>query len=132
MNDPAPALEQALAVALRTLAARKAEHLVALDLREMSSFTDFFVICHGNSDRQVKSLVEEVLEKVKEQTGRRATVEGLASADWVLLDYGDFVVHVFSAEARDFYRLERLWGDAGQLDLRPVTRQAAVADDQRR
>lgn len=132
MSDPLRALEPALAVALRTLAARKAERLVALDLRALSSFTDFFVICHGHSERQVKSLADDVLATVKEQTGRRAAVEGLTAADWVLLDYGDFLVHVFSAAAREFYRLESLWGDAELLDLRALGHQAAAGDDPQR
>jgi ribosome-associated protein len=106
----------ALRVAVRTLLSRKAERLVVLELGERAYYTDFFVICHGTSDRQVKSLAEEVLETVRKETGARASVEGLLNAEWVLLDFGDFVVHLFSESAREYYRLESLWYDAGELE----------------
>ncbi len=96
--------DRAFATAVRTLASRKAEDLVILDLRGITSLTDWFVICHGTSDRQVKSLADEVLETVKKE------------ADWILLDYGDFIVHVFSERARQYYDLEHLWGDAPRVD----------------
>jgi ribosome-associated protein len=105
-----------LASAVRALSARKVEQLVVLDLRDKSSFTDYFVICHGTSDRQVKAVAEDVLARVKEETGRRAVSEGLSQGEWVLLDYGDFLVHIFGEAARDFYRLDSLWGDAPHLD----------------
>ena len=110
--------DRTLAVAVRTLAARKAARLVVLDLRDKTSFTDFFVVCHGESDRQVRTLAEDVIVKVKQETNRRPAVEGLAVAEWVLLDYGDFLVHIFSSAAREFYRLENLWGDAAHVDPR--------------
>ncbi len=116
MSETSSAWDPVLAAAVRALSSRKAERLSVLDLRDKSSFTDFFVICSGTSDRQVKSLAEETALKVKEETGRRAVVEGLAQGEWVLLDYGDFLVHVFSEHAREFYRLESLWGDAPRLD----------------
>jgi len=110
--------DRTLAAAVRTLAARKAGRLIVLDLRDKVSFTDFFVICHGDSDRQVRTLAEDVIAKVKQETSRRPAVEGLAVAEWVLLDYGDFLVHIFSAAAREYYRLENLWGDAAHVDPR--------------
>lgn len=116
MTESSSAWDPVLAAAVRALSSRKAERLSVLDLRDKSSFTDFFVICSGTSDRQVKSLAEETALKVKEETGRRAVIEGLAQGEWVLLDYGDFLVHVFSEQAREFYRLESLWGDAPRLD----------------
>lgn len=114
MTEETP--DPVLGATVRALLARKAERLTVLDLRDKSSFTDYFVICHGTSDRQVRSLGEEIVEKVREETGRKPKIEGLATAEWVLLDYGDFLVHLFSEQARDFYRLESLWGDAPRVD----------------
>lgn len=111
-----PQTEPALAAAVRTLANRKAERLAVLDLRDKTSFTEFFVICNGTSDRQLRSLVEDVVAAVKEAVGRKPVVEGMTGSEWLLLDYGDFLVHLFSEHARDFYRLESLWGDAPRLD----------------
>ena len=89
-----------------------------LDLRGTSDVTDYFIICHGNSDRHVQSIVDGIEERLRERLGLKAKhVEGLRPADWVLMDYIDFVVHVFLEAKRDFYRLERLWGDAPQLEL---------------
>ncbi len=116
-TTPQESPDPTLAAAVRALAARKAERLTVLDLRDMSSFTDFFVICHGTSDRQVKSLAEETIDKVREETRRKPVSEGLHAGEWVLLDYGDFLVHVFNEHAREFYRLESLWGDAPRIDL---------------
>ncbi|MDQ7008600.1 MAG: nicotinate (nicotinamide) nucleotide adenylyltransferase [Acidobacteriota bacterium] len=105
-----------LSVIQQTLAARKAENILTLDLRGRCSFADHFVICHGSSDRQVKSLAEEVQHEVRKQLGRKARAEGFQRAEWILLDFGDVIVHVFSESARDFFRLESLWQDAPRLD----------------
>ena len=84
-----------------------------LDLRGLSDVTDFFVICHGTSDRQVLAITDSIEERLAQGPDAQAPhVEGRRQAEWVLLDYIDFVVHVFVAEKREFYRLERLWGDA--------------------
>lgn len=92
--------------------------MIVLDLRGLSDVTDYFVICHGGSDRQVLAIADEVEERLDKERGRRpGHVEGRRSADWVLLDYIDFVVHVFQEEKREFYRLERLWGDAPRVPL---------------
>lgn len=100
---------------------RKAEDIVALDLRGLSDVTDTFVICHGTSNRQVAAIVENIEHRLSNEAGRKPThIEGLRKADWVLLDYIDFVVHVFVDEKRGFYRLERLWGDAPAVPLPPV------------
>ena len=89
-----------------------------LDLRGLSDVTDFFVICHGSSDRQVLAIAQGIEEGLVRNLKRRAAnIEGRRGAQWVLLDYIDFVVHVFVEEKREFYRLERLWGDAPQLEL---------------
>ncbi len=92
---------------------RKASDIVALDLRGVAGYTDFFVICSGNSDRQTKAVHDAVHLGLKKHHGvlpRR--VEGLTQARWILMDYLDVVVHVFTPDARDFYRLEQLWGEA--------------------
>lgn len=109
-----PELVQCVAAALD----KKAESLLVLDLRALSDVTDFFVICHGTSDRQILAIVDNIEEQLRRDRGvRPAHVEGRGSAEWVLMDYIDFVVHVFVEEKRGFYRLERLWGDAPQIDV---------------
>ena len=86
---------------------------MVLDLRGLSDVTDYFVICHGTSDRHVLAITGSIEERLRRQLDARpAHVEGQRAAEWVLLDYIDFVVHVFIDEKREFYRLERLWGDA--------------------
>jgi ribosome-associated protein len=91
---------------------RKADDVVALDLRSISTATDFFVLATGNSDIQVRAIAEHVLDEMAKGGLKPMHVEGLERARWVLLDFVDFVVHVFHPLARDFYQLELLWGDA--------------------
>lgn len=86
--------------------------MVALDLRGLSSATDYFVVATGTSDVQVKAIAEHVIDSLRAEGLRPKHAEGLSAARWVLLDYFDFVVHVFHSEARSFYGLEQLWGDA--------------------
>jgi ribosome-associated protein len=91
----------------------KAIDLVELDLRDVLGYTDYFVICSGNTDRQAKAIHDRIHQGMKKEHGvlpRR--VEGLAEARWILMDYLDVVVHVFTPDAREFYRLEQLWGEA--------------------
>ena len=88
-----------------------------LDLRGITSFADFFVICTGNNQRQVQTIADEI-DKQLRATGERAnSVEGYTQGEWVLADYGDFLVHVFSEKAREFYDLERLWRAAKVVPL---------------
>lgn len=96
---------------------RKARDLAVLDLRGISSATDFFFIATGNSDIHVRGIAEHIIEGLKKTDVRPDHVEGLRGGRWVLIDYIDFVVHVFHPAARDFYQLERLWGDAPHLAL---------------
>jgi ribosome-associated protein len=99
--------------AARAASAKKAENIVVLDVGEVLSITDAFVITSGNNRRQVLTIAQEVEAQVKEVGGPPPIrVEGLTDAQWVLLDYGDFVVHVFLDEVRRYYDLERLWADA--------------------
>jgi ribosome-associated protein len=91
----------------------KAIELVELDLREILGYADYFVICSGNTDRQTKAIHDRIHEGMKRDHGilpRR--VEGTSEGRWILMDYLDVIVHVFTPEARDFYRLEQLWGEA--------------------
>ena len=96
---------------------RKATDVVLLDLRDISSATDFFIIASGTSDTHVRAIAEHVMEELRHEGIRAHHVEGLESGRWALIDYIDFVVHVFHPKLREFYQLERLWGDAGQIPL---------------
>lgn len=97
---------------------KKAEDVVALDLRGLANFTDFFVICSGRTDRQVKAIHDAVREGIKEQFGLLPDrTEGEAERAWLLLDYGDCVVHIMLPDVRGFYRLEQLWQDAKEVEL---------------
>ncbi len=103
--------------AARAAAAKKGENTVVLEVGRILAITDAFVITHGANDRHVRTIAEEVEEKVAEGGGPKPLrVEGLDDARWVLLDYGDFVVHVFLDEVRRFYDLERLWSDAPRVE----------------
>jgi len=94
-------------------AGKKAIDLVELDLRGILGYTDYFVVCSGNTDRQTKAIADGVAEGMKKDHGLVARrIEGLPEARWILMDYLDVVVHVFTPDARDFYRLEQLWGEA--------------------
>ena len=96
---------------------RKSSDVVVLDLRGVSSATDYFVIGSGTSDIQVKAIADHVHEELKKEGHRPDHVEGMSGGTWVLLDYIDFVVHVLHASARDFYQLEHLWGDAPRVEF---------------
>lgn len=91
---------------------RKAYDLRVLQLGEVTSFTDYFLICSGTSERQVKAIADSVQRTMKDERVRPLQVEGYKNGRWVLMDYGDFVVHIFDQETRSFYGLERLWADA--------------------
>jgi len=91
---------------------RRARDLVVLDLRSISTATDYFLLANGTSDLHVRAIAEHVIDELKKDGVRPSHVEGLRVGRWVLIDYIDFVVHIFHPAARDFYQLERLWGDA--------------------
>jgi len=99
---------------------RRAEDVVILDLREIASFTDFFMICTGNSRRHLEGIADAILEKSSENEIKPWHIEGEQGADWILLDYIDVVVHLFLKETREFYNLERLWADAPHIELPEV------------
>jgi len=109
-----PATSEALAVAVEACVARKAVDGVLLDLRTLSDAADFFLVVSGTSDTHVRAIAEHVLEALELRGIRAHHVEGLTSGRWVLLDFFDFVVHVFHPSLREFYQLEGLWSDAPQ------------------
>ncbi|MBA3355336.1 MAG: ribosome silencing factor [Pyrinomonadaceae bacterium] len=112
-------LDERIQGALQAANDKKALDLVVLDLREIATFTDYFVIASGNNERQVQAISDGVFEKLKKSGTAAARVEGYQSAEWILLDYGDFIVHVFSDKARKFYDLERLWRESKSIALPP-------------
>ncbi|MDX6723744.1 MAG: ribosome-associated protein [Solirubrobacteraceae bacterium] len=122
-----------LATAIAANAAdKKASDIVALDLRGVAGYTDFFVIASGNTERQTKAIHDAVHLGLKKHHGllpRR--VEGLTESRWVLMDYLDVVVHVFTPETRDFYRLESLWGDVPRIDYDPEELLAELPEAER-
>lgn len=110
-------LSPSIATALRAAFDKKAQQATVLDLRPAHAFTDAFVICSGQTSRQVKAIVEAIEGSLKKAGVRPSHLEGLERSEWVLLDYFDFVVHVFTPDTRAFYGLERLWGSAEVLDI---------------
>jgi ribosome-associated protein len=110
-------LDERMLAALHAASEKKAVRLVALDLRPVASFTDYFLIASGTNARQVQAIADGVVEHLKTQRTKPARVEGYNTAEWVLLDYGDFIFHVFEEKARRFYDLERLWREAARVPL---------------
>ena len=110
-------LDERVFAALHAAGEKKALEPVVLDLREIASFTDYFVIVSGANERQVQAISDEIYESLKKSGHAAARVEGYKTAEWILLDYGDFVVHVFEQKARKFYDLERLWRESKRIEL---------------
>lgn len=106
--------------ALNAADSKKAVDLVVLDLRKAAGFTDFFLICSGTNARQVRAIADAVIDALAEEGVKPAHIEGYDRSEWVLIDYFDFIVHVFSPETRLFYGLERLWGSAERIEV-PAT-----------
>ena len=113
-------LPKAVAAAVEAARDKKATGVVVLDLKKVGAFTDYFVICSAANPRQVQAIADAVEEALKAQKQRPSLVEGYARAEWILLDYFDFVIHVFSKHARDFYGLDRLWGSATRHEFPDV------------
>ena len=103
--------------AVRAAESKKAVNIRVLDLREITSFTDFFVVCTGSNPRQIQTISEAVGEELAKRNEHPISVEGFQNAEWVLTDYGDFIVHVFSESAREYYDLERLWRSAKPVEI---------------
>lgn len=110
-------LDERICTALRAASDKKALDPVVLDLREVANFTDYFIITSGANTRQVQAIADEAVEQLKKQGTRASRVEGYNTAEWVLVDYGDFILHVFEDKARKFYDLERLWREARRVQL---------------
>jgi ribosome-associated protein len=110
-------LRSDVAKAVRAALDKMATDVVVLDLRESQAFTDFFLLCSGQNPRQVKAIADAIEEALRAAKIRPAHVEGYDRAEWVLLDFFDFIVHVFAPQTRDFYSLERLWGDAERIPI---------------
>ena len=109
--------EELLRAAARAAASKKAQDMLGLDMSALEGVADFFLICSGASEPQVKAIAEEVEERLLELGARPWHVEGREYRRWVLLDFVDVVVHVFHEKTREYYLLERLWGDARKVDL---------------
>lgn len=118
-EQPAAELDERMLMALNAAGEKKAINSVVLDLRDIASFTDYFVITSGTNERQVQAISDEIVETLKKAGTTAARVEGYKTAEWILLDYGDFVVHVFGEKARSFYDLERLWRESKRVELPP-------------
>lgn len=107
--NPNATSEELLALILTTLDEDKAEEVVEIDLRGKTEICDYMVVCSGRSTRQVSAIAEKLAQKVKDVTGRTSKSEGRDIGDWVLIDAGDVIVHVFRPEVREFYQLEKMW-----------------------
>lgn len=116
--SPFSVLDERIQLALRCADDKKGIGITALDLRDITSFTEFFVIVSGLNIRQVQAISDDIEEKLKKELGTKALrIEGRSSAEWILMDYGDFIVHIFENKARDTYDLERLWRDSKKVEL---------------
>jgi ribosome-associated protein len=96
---------------------KKAEEMVVLDLRKAAGFTDYFVICSGTNPRQIRAIADSIIETLAALGAKPAHLEGYDRSEWILIDYFDFIVHIFTPETRLFYGLERLWGSAERVDV---------------
>ena len=113
--------------AVKAAASKKADHVALLDLRKAAGFTDFFLLATGGNARQIRAIAEAIEEALSARQVKPSHTEGYGRTAWVLLDYFDFVVHVFSAETRRFYGLERLWGSAIPIDISSLVNLPASA-----
>lgn len=111
-------LDKRVEIAIRAANDKKATDVVVLDLREIATFTDYFLICSGRASRQVQAIANEIENLLRKEACKPLNIEGYQKAEWILMDYGDFVVHIFGQEAREFYNLERLWRDAKRTEIK--------------
>ena len=102
---------------VRAALEKKASDVVVLDLRSTPAFTDHFVLCSGQNPRQVKAIADAIEEAMRAAKIRPSHIEGYDRAEWILMDFFSFIVHVFSPQTREFYSLERLWGDAERIEI---------------
>jgi ribosome-associated protein len=111
-----PHLSKQIAHAVDAAEAKKAENVVVLDLRKAAGFTDFFLLCSGTNPRQIRAIADGVMEALAAEGAKPAHVEGYERSEWILIEFFDFIVHVFAQETRLFYGLERLWGNAERVE----------------
>jgi len=104
-------------VAVRAAESKKAAHIKVLDLRDVTSFTECFIICSASNPRQSQAISDEVALQLKKQGKIPLSLEGYEHAEWILADYGDYIVHIFSEKAREYYDLERLWRNAKDVEI---------------
>ncbi len=105
-------LDQLAKAAVDVASDKKASDVLLLDIRDVTTIADYFVICSGNNARQIQAIADTIDEELEKQGARLIHREGVADTGWVLLDFGDIIVHIFGAKEREYYRLERLWSDA--------------------
>ncbi|ETI67163.1 ribosome silencing factor [Neobacillus vireti] len=109
--------QELLKIAVKAADDKRAEDILALNMQGISLIADYFIICHGNSDKQVQAIAREMKEKAQEKGYEVKRMEGFDEARWILIDMGDVVAHVFHRDERSYYNLERLWGDAPLEDV---------------
>ena len=112
-----PKLPSQIKLATAAAESKQAVNLVVLDLRKSAGFTDFFLIASGTNTRQVRAIADAVIDSLTAKGAKPAYVEGYDRSEWILLDYFDFIVHIFAPETRTFYDLERLWGNADRIEI---------------
>jgi ribosome-associated protein len=113
----APRLPAQVKRAVKAVEDKQALDLAILDLRKAAGFTDFFLICSGSNARQIRAIADGVMESLAAEGVKPAHVEGYDRSEWILIDYFDFIVHVFARDTRAFYDLERLWGNADRIEV---------------
>jgi ribosome-associated protein len=117
LTEEREALKETVLAAAAAAAEKKAFDILVLQMSGVLEITDYFMICSGKGDKQTRAIADEVREKLRDQGRKPLRAAGEDTGDWVLLDYGDFVIHIFTEEMREYYQLERLWRDAPRLDL---------------
>lgn len=108
---------------------KKAEDIKVLDIRDLTAMADYFVICHGNSNTQMRAIADEIEDKLKENGLFPGGREGMDSAYWILMDYSDVIVHIFNKESRDFYGIEHLWADAKTVNTDELLQKGSSKDE---
>ncbi len=125
-------MKDALKIALKAVDDKKASDLVVLDISGIASFANYFLLCSGESSRQIQAIADEVEHKLRACGLRPNHIEGYQNAEWILMDYIDLVVHIFSKRARAYYDLERLWRDGKRLDAEKMLAERTVKAGQER
>ncbi len=121
MNDQ---FDASLAPYIKAVSGRKAESIIALDVRELTSYADALIICSGRSNRQASAIAEHIKLELKKENIKPMCIDGMKEGKWVLLDYSDVIIHVFYDETRSYYDLEGLWADARQINVTPENNEA--------